>query len=375
MSTRSRRTRTAIALVTTGAAVALTTTQAVPATAGGGHGHGPHPRTVLEGLDGPRGLDVIKPGVTLVSESDGSFSLVLERRHKPAKVIELSGVDPGFAPAVAAGKHGWFYILTGAGGEPGGEQPPGAATLYKWRWGWDAPVAFADIAAYQETDPDPYDLEGLPAESNPFGLTALKDGSLLVADAAGNDLLRVWRNGHIKTVAVLKPRTVEVPEGFPPTDPDGNPLPPAGTPIPSEAVATSVTVGPDGYWYVGELRGFPATVGTSQVWRIKPGSVGATCDPEAPYSGRCKRFAEGLTSVVDLGSDGRSVYGVTLSKLSWLALELGAPGGEVGSLFKIRRHRGYEVDELITPGGVDGAKGSLYVTGPVFGPGSLVRYR
>ena len=63
---------------------------------------------------------------------------------------------------------------------------------------------------------------------------------------------------------------------------EGGPLPPAGTPIPSEAVATSVTVGSDGYWYVGELRGFPATPGTSQIWKIKPGTVGATCDPENP---------------------------------------------------------------------------------------------
>ena len=54
-----------------------------------------------------------------------------------------------------------------------------------------------------------------------------------------------------------------------------------GTILPSEAVATSVTVGADGFYYVGELRGFPATPGQSQVWRIAPNSVGALCDPEA----------------------------------------------------------------------------------------------
>ena len=43
-----------------------------------------------------------------------------------------------------------------------------------------------------------------------------------------------------------------------------------------------MTVGSDGYWYVGELRGFPATPGTSEIWRIKPGTVGAVCDPEKP---------------------------------------------------------------------------------------------
>ena len=63
-----------------------------------------------------------------------------------------------------------------------------------------------------------------------------------------------------------------------------------------------MTVGPDGYWYVGELRGFPATPGTSQIWRIKPGTIDAVCDPEKPWRGRCTRYADGLTSIVDLGA-------------------------------------------------------------------------
>src|SRR4029450_3304746 len=125
----------------------------------------------------------------------------------------------------------------------------------------------------------------------------LPDGSVLVSDAAANDLLRVYPHGRIITVARLKPRGVAVPHelrhvGFPP----------AGTLLPSEDVATSVTVGADGYYYVGELRGFPATPGTSQVWRIAPGSVNAVCDPEAPATGACRRYADGFTSIVDLGA-------------------------------------------------------------------------
>src|SRR4029453_19346402 len=123
-----------------------------------------------------------------------------------------------------------------------------------------------------------------------FGVAALRDGTVLVADAANNDLLRVWPNGKIRTVARLKPRTVTVPAGL------GAEAPPAGTPFVAEAVATSVTVGSDGYWYVGELRGFPATPGTSQIWRIKPGSVNALCDPAAPSTGACQRYADGFTS-------------------------------------------------------------------------------
>lgn len=363
------------------ATLSLVALAPAPAPAGppghGGHHHASSLRPVTS-LDGPRGVDALGRGRTLVTESDGSFSLVVERHHKRSRVIPLGSVAPGFAPAVAAGRRGTVYVLTGAAGEPGSPPVPGAATLFKWRPGYDAPVAVADIAAYQATDPDPYDLEDLPGDSNPFGLAVLRDGSVLVADAAGNDVLKVAQDGTITTVARLKPRTVEVPDGLPPTGPDGSPLPPAGTPIPSEGVATSVAVGRDGSIYVGELRGFPATPGTSQVWRIRPGATGAVCDPEAPYRGACKRFSDGLTSIVDLATDDRgTVYALSLSKLSWLAVELGVPGAEEGELHALQRSRhGVRAKELapgalITPGGVDVTGRTAYLTGPVFGPGSL----
>ena len=87
------------------------------------------------------------------------------------------------------------------------------------------PRVVADIAAYQATDPDPYDQENFPEDSNPFGVQPLRDGTVLVSDAAGNDLLRVFRNGHIKTVARLKTRTVEVPEESAGRRPRGQPAP------------------------------------------------------------------------------------------------------------------------------------------------------
>jgi hypothetical protein len=117
-----------------------------------------------------------------------------------------------------------------------------------------------------------------------------------------NDLLRVYPNGKVVTVARLKPRMIPWPAGLPVG-------PPAGTMVPSEDVATSVAVGADGYYYVGELRGFPATPGHSQVWRIAPDSVNALCDPVHPNVGACRRYADGFTSIVDLegGPDG-SIY-------------------------------------------------------------------
>jgi hypothetical protein len=354
---------------------------AAPAQAGGGHhGHGKSLKTIID-LSGPRGVDNVGKGKTLVTENDGTFSLVVERKHKPAKKYVLGSagtVDPEFpfANAISADHTGKVYVLTG-----GGPPDTGSATLYKWRHGWAAPVVVADIAAYQATDPDPYNQADDPGESNPYGVAALKHGAALVSDAAGNDLLKVSAGGHIKTVARILPRLVKVPEGLPATDPEGNPtgLPPAGTPITSESVATSVTVGADGYYYLGELRGFPATPGTSSVWRIDPKAHNAKCDWEHPYKGKCKLYKSGFTSIVDLAADGKgNIYVLELDQASWLALELGAP--TEGGLFKISPHR--HVRELAKgkiaspAGGVDVSKrGTIYLTGPVFGEGALSKLR
>jgi hypothetical protein len=190
---------------------------------------------VVEGLDGPRGVAVGPAGRVVYAESDGSFSQLITEGKHAGSVTQLGKVPQQFlAPAVAVGGRGQTFVLT-VGGEPG----TGAATLYRWTPGKGVRVV-ADIAAYQQTDPDPDNLADPPEETNPFGVAALPDGSALVADAAANDLLRVYPNGHIVTVARLKPRVVPVPEELP-DEFDGQPLPPAGTPVPSEAVATATT--------------------------------------------------------------------------------------------------------------------------------------
>jgi hypothetical protein len=331
------------------------------------------PIPLVVDLNGPRGVTVGPLGLVGYAEGDGSFSALVTKGPFAGTLLSLGSVPPTYiAPSLAMGHFGQTYVLT-AGGPPG----TGAATLYKWLPGANSPRAIADIAAYQATDPDPYNLADDPGESNPFNVAVLPDGSVLVSDAAANDLLRVFRNGKIVTVARLKPRVVKVPDELPDTDE----FPPAGTRLPSEAVATSVTVGADGYYYVGELRGFPATPGKSQVWRIKPDSVNAVCDPEAPRRGACQRYADGFTSIVALGAgDDGSIYIVELVKQSWLQWELGLADPPVGGLFRIPRGGGpaqeLAADQLILPAGVAvaGSK-TVYVTGPVFGPGALSKIR
>lgn len=323
---------------------------------------------VLSDLDGPRGLGVGRHGAVVFSESDGSVSKLITRGPDAGDVRQLTSVAPGLAPAVDMNSRGRVFILTG-GGEPG----PGVATLYRWYRG-SGLKPMADIAAYQQRHPDPYDLEDFPGDSNPFGVQAVKGGSALVADAAGNEVLQVFRKGHIRSVAIVKPRIVRVPDALPDEG-----FPPAGTRIPSESVITSVAVG-DGYWYFGELRGFPATPGKSQVWRVKAGTKNAVCDPEHPYRGACRRVADGFTSIVDLavGPAGH-IFVAELVKKSWLQweLEIAPP---IGGIFEMSAN-GRNVKELgpgefILPGGVEvGADGKIYAIGPIFGEGALSRIR
>jgi hypothetical protein len=358
--------RTRIAAI---AALALagSTLVAVPAEAGGGH---TTIKPIVSGLVSPRGVATFG-GKIIYSVGDGSVYEAMA--HNGKKIRKLGQVPGGFPPAIDTNKWGVTYALTGAGGEPDAPPVPGGATLYKLRPG-KAPLKIADIGKYQAKDIDPYSTNGPAEETNPFGVAALKDGTVLVADAAGNDLLRVWPNGHITTVARLKPRVVKVPTGL------GTDAPPAGTLMPAEAVATSVTVGSDGYWYVGELRGFPATPGTSQIWRIKPGSVNAVCDPAKPYEGKCQRYADGYTSIVDLAGGPKGTLAVVeLAKVSWLKWEMGGSG--VGSLYLQypgKWHKaGYKKElaggKLTLPSGTAiSHSGKVYVTAPLFGPPGAV---
>lgn len=360
--------RTRIAAVS---ALALAGSVLVAGQADAG-GHQSSLRPVIAGLDSPRGI-ALHDGKIIYSVGDGSVYSKSGR-----KTVLLGKLPGGFAPAIDTDRWGRTYALTGAGGEPGAPLTPGSATLYRLRPG-KSPVVVADIGKYQAKDPDPYNTNGPADESNPFGVAALRDGTVLVSDAAGNDLLRVWPNGKIKTVARLKPRLVKTP---PNRGPDA---PPPGTPILAEAVATSVTVGSDGYWYVGELRGFPATPRTSEIWRIKPGSVGAVCNPVKPSKGNCTRFADGYTSIVDLGGAPHGAIAVVeLAKRTWFEYEAGGFKPIEGSLFLQypgKHHKpGFKKElargKVLSPGGTAVSRsGDFYVSFPLFGPGAIYKVK
>lgn len=191
----------------------------------------------------------------------------------------------------------------------------------------------SDLGAYEEAN----DPAGDGPDTNPYGLLALA-GKQVVTDAGGNDLLQVAANGTISTLAVFPARTV--------------PGPAPGSQISMQSVPTSVAVGPDGFYYVGQLTGFPFPVGGANVYRVPPG--GGT--PEV--------YATGFSSIIDLtfGPDG-SLY--VLQIANNLLAAFGA-NNWTGALIRVApdgTRTELAAGELFAPGGVAIARdGTVYVT-------------
>ncbi|MEO5884629.1 MAG: ScyD/ScyE family protein, partial [Candidatus Limnocylindrales bacterium] len=234
--------------------------------------------------------------------------------------------------------------------------------------------AVLDIAAYQATDLDPYNnpMED-PAESNPYGIAALRSNDVLIADAAGNDVIRVSPDGDAVTVARWPRRLVK-------TDRLGDPtLPPK---LLAEAVPTSIAIGRDGWAYVGQLVGFPGRPGSAHIWRVNPNAEDATCDAKVKTRD-CKVWKSGFTSIIDLAFDPRNgtLYVYEIAKAGWLKFEEGFASGKFPPAVLLEVRRGHKPRELVRgklsePGGVAVARnGSIFVTDGMFSNGRLLRVR
>jgi hypothetical protein len=260
------------------------------------------------------GIDTAFDGSLLVA--DAGAGIVRLRHGGGSLIAELPGVSD-VAPT-------WLGLFAVTGGAPDQTIPqPLGRKLFRVLHG--KVTQLADLGAFEASaNPD-----GGAIESNPFDVAALWNGSAIVADAAANALLVVDHKGRVDWIATLPAELVSTanvkellgcPAIPPPPDPSAPPnpcnLPPM---IPAEAVATSVAIGPDGAFYVGELKGFPAPTGESRIWRIKPNARHSRCG-ESPD---CTVIADGFTSIIDLtfGWDG-TLHVVELDEASWFAVEV-----------------------------------------------------
>lgn len=156
---------------------------------------------------------------------------------------------------------------------------PGAAALGQavvfGRFGSIIPIA--DVAT-KETQ-----LYNADMVSDPYGIATGKFGTLIAnpsgapvpdSDYGGNDVLQL-KNGNLTQLVAFPARA-------PAADPSGQ----------IESQPTTVTQGPGGAFYVGELTSYPYYPGEARVWRVVPG--------QAPTV-----FASGFSKIIDIAFDSR----------------------------------------------------------------------
>jgi sugar lactone lactonase YvrE len=205
----------------------------------------------------------------------------------------------------------------------------------------------ADLGSYEiSANPDCGRID-----SNPFAVLAIP-GSVLIVDAGGNSIIRRDANGELSTFAAFSSRY---------TTPQGShcPVIPAGT-APAETVPTSVVIGPDGAYYVGQLAGFPLVVGAANVHRVVPGSA-----PTVEHSG--------FTFIISLAFD-------AAGNLYVLQHTDGPAGTSAGSLLRVTPGgtRTTLVNGLTRPTGLAiGSDGAIYIShrGISVGTGEVLRFR
>jgi len=161
----------------------------------------------------------------------------------------------------------------------------------------------------KEKNPD-----GTIVDTHPYGILGGPDGNLWVADAGGNDLLKVNpATGDVSVAAVFR--------GIPGPMPNPN----RGGRNESDPVPTAVAVGADGGIYVSFLSGAPFVPGSAKV--VKVASNGAVSD-----------YATGLTTLTDLrlAPDG-NLYATSFGQFS----EQGPTPG-TGAIIRIKPGAGSE---------------------------------
>ncbi len=334
---------------------------------------------VVGGLVNPRGLTFGPDGALYVAEAgsggggpcytNGAGANVcfgptgavtkIALGDTPTKSRVVQGL-PSVAPSSGAGATGPHdvefqglgngYVTIGLGTDPVNRTAQGAFPAFASvgaefgrlvRFQPNGKWAFKEDLANFEASANP---DGNLPDSNPYGLLALPSRQVF-ADAGGNTLNAIAANGKITNLAVFPNRT-----GVPGAPPPG-----------MQAVPTSVAVGPDGAFYVGQLTGFPFPLGGANVYRVPSGG------------GTPVVFASGFTKIIDLAfaADG-SLYVLQIS-----AAGGPPPQGGTGSLIRVSPGGAKTIivpagAGLVAPGGIAIAvDGSIYVTNFSVQPGGV----
>ena len=136
-------------------------------------------------------------------------------------------------------------------------------------------VPIADAWAFENRFNPDAQVGNPIVDSNPVDVL-VDHGRFVMADAGGNSIIRTNHRGRLEALSIF------------PNLPKPLPVRPE---IPVQAVPTGVVEGPDGFYYVSQLTGFPFPVGGAKVFRVDP------------RTGAYTVYASGFTNIMDLDFD------------------------------------------------------------------------
>jgi hypothetical protein len=316
---------------------------------------------IASGLAGPLQLDVGKGGI-LVGQS---FAGLLTKVRRDGTPVNLAS-EPGEIAGVAHSRAGIAYAYTRYDDnnnllaaqlklrKPNGKRVM-VANLKRveqrrnpdghQRYGFlGLPKSCADQVPAAAGGGDPY--QGI-LDSHPYSVANAPHGGWYVADAAGNDILKVSRHGKVKVVHVVKPqRLVVTAEAAAAV---GLPECTVGYTYAFEGVPTDVEVARSGKLFVSLLPGGPESP--------ELGARGSVIKIH-PRTHQARRVATGFVTATNLAL---------------------APHGKIyvtelfGNMLSVIKHgKVRPVVELTMPAAVEYFRGKLYVATDVFENGSIV---
>ncbi len=325
----------------------------------------PDPKVLAKGQLSPLSLDVAGNGTVWYSQNFGGMLMKVKPGKKP-KVVhqEDGGAEVG---AVSVHKGVVTFAVTPQNGKAVLKERTKkgkvrqVANLFRFekRNNPDAESTYGfvglDQACLDQLPPDFQPYPGI-VESHPYA-SVTKGKARYVADAAGNTILKVRKNGKVKSVAVLPPQPLTVTEEM--AGAFDMPECVVGHDFNFEPVPTDVEKGRDGMLYVTTLPGGPEDPSfgaRGSVYRVNP------------KSGKAKHVAGGLALPTGLAVTGKGdIYVAELF------------GGKISKIrrgsSKVKTWR-----EVALPGDVDWSDGRLYATLDVLPPedappaGQVVRF-
>ncbi|MEA5389896.1 ScyD/ScyE family protein [Cyanobium gracile UHCC 0139] len=344
-------------------------------------------RTLVTGLENPRGLTIAPNGNLVLSEAGrgGSGPCILAGSgntlcygttgavgqfdrstnvysralsNLPSLAVQSSPLFPegtGLADLAFDGS-GQLFGVFGFGANPNLIPAAGSPLFGKTvaiDLGAGSLTPLADIAAFEAAqNPDGKDLN-----SNPFALVVHGDDTY-VTDSGGNSLVKADAANQVSLVNVFPEELVST---------SHLPFPFPFPEVPAQAVPTGLTIGPDGALYITQLSGFPFAPGSADVFRYD-------------FTNPVTKFASGFSNLIDIAAGPDDA----LYLLQYSDDFFGPPSGSIlrlgldGSVRTI-------FDDLVSPTGLavgrdgtiyvandgDGVNGQLLALTPVPTPGPL----